>query len=75
MKPHVPAADVCGQTVEDFLQLLHRLGNPLAPQVHLGEKGAAKTVISKAGPEDREATGQGPVTKNSCLPKNSGERH
>lgn len=51
LEAHVLVADVCGQAVDDRLQLLHSLGNPPAPQVHLGEKGAAKTVISGAGPE------------------------
>lgn len=51
LKSDIVVADFRGQTADDFLYLLHSLGNPLASQVHLGGKGAAKTVISNAGPE------------------------
>lgn len=51
LESEIMVADFRGQTADDFLYLLHSLGNALASQVHLGGKGAAKTVISRAGPE------------------------
>lgn len=36
LESDVLVADFGGQMVDGFLHLLHSLGNPLAPQVHLG---------------------------------------
>lgn len=50
MESAVLVADFCRQAVDDFLYLLHSLSNLLAPQVHLGVRRLAKTVIGPEAP-------------------------
>lgn len=41
LESNVLVADFCGQMVDNPLHFLHNLGDPLAPQAHLGVRGSA----------------------------------